>query len=84
MIKLKWSEVRRIYPNQFVKLEILEQRIVNNKKYVDEVAVIKAISDNKEATHELVRAKENILVYHTGNEEIVIEIKNVKGYRGIV
>ncbi len=81
---MKWSEVRRIYPNQFVKLEILEQRIVNNKKYVDEVAVIKAISDNKEATHELVRAKENILVYHTGNEEIVIEIKNVKGYRGIV
>ena len=80
---MKWSEVRRIYPDQFVKLEILEYHMVDNKKYIDEVAVIRALENNKEATHEFVRAKENILVYHTGNDEIVVEVRNIKGYRGI-
>jgi hypothetical protein len=46
------------------------------------MAVIEAYEDNEEATKELVRAKDDILVYHTGNEKIDIEIKQIFGYRG--
>lgn len=79
-----WEEVRKIYPNQFVKVQILQSHVEGNKKYIDDMAVIKAIKDSKEATRELVTAEEGILVYHTGNEEIVLEIRSIKGYRGAV
>lgn len=47
---MQWEEVRRIYPNQYVKLQILASRTEGNTKYVDEVALIKSIQDPKEAT----------------------------------
>ncbi|MDF2663725.1 MAG: hypothetical protein K0Q94_6516 [Paenibacillus sp.] len=37
---MQWEEVRKIYPDQYVKLQILEFRIEGNTKYVDEVALI--------------------------------------------
>lgn len=80
---MKWGEVRRLYPNRFVKLKILKWHMAGNQKYIEDMAVIKAFEDNREATKELVRSKDDILVYHTGNEDIVVEIKNIKGYRRI-
>ena len=81
---MKWDEARKLYPSQYVKLEILESQIRDNKKYVTDVAVIKPFYDKKEATQELINLKGNTLVYHTDNEDIVLEVKNIKGYRGIV
>ncbi|MDO9535234.1 MAG: hypothetical protein Q7J85_07880 [Bacillota bacterium] len=80
---MKWKEVRNIYPNMFVKLKVLNSHIDGNKRYVEDVAVIKAFDDNKEATRELVRARDDVIVYHTGNEKIEIEIKKIFGYRGV-
>lgn len=80
---MKWSEVRNTYPDQFVKLQILESYIKGNKKYIDEVAVIKALNNGKEATTELVHSKDDVLVYHTKNKEIIIELRNITGYRGL-
>ena len=81
---MKWEEVRKIYPDKFVKLQILDSHIENNIRYIDDMAVIKAYNDDKEATRELVRAKNDIIVYHTGKERIEIEIKNIFGYRGAI
>jgi len=81
---MKWEEVRKLYPNKFVKLQILEYHMEGNKKYIDDMAVIKVIEDNREATRELVRAKDNTLVYHTANESITLEVKNMRAYRGII
>ena len=81
---MKWDEVRKIYPDKFVKLQILESHIENNIRYIDEMAVIKAFEDDKEATRELVRAKDDIIVFHTGKVKIEIEIKNIFGYRGAI
>jgi hypothetical protein len=81
---MKWEEVRKIYPNKFVKLQIIESHLDGNIRYIEDMAVIKAFDDNKEATRELVRAKDDILVYHTGNEKIQVEIKKIFGYRGVV
>jgi len=81
---MKWEEVRKIYPNKFVKLQIIESHMDGNIRHIDDMAVIKAFDDNKEATRELVRAKDDILVYHTGKEKIEVEIKQIFGYRGVV
>ena len=81
---MKWEEVRKIYPDRFVKIQILDSHIEDNIRYVDDMAVIKAFENNKEATRELVRAVDDILVYHTGKEKIEVEIKQIFGYRGAI
>jgi len=81
---MKWEEVRKIYPDKFVKVQILKDHIKDNVRYIDDMAVIKAFEDNKEATRELVRATDDILVYHTGKEKIEVEIKQIFGYRGAI
>lgn len=81
---MQWEEVRRIYPDQYVKLQILASHTEGNMKYVDEVALIKAIHDPKEATQELLRSKGGLLVSHTSNEELKIELRPLRGLRGVV
>lgn len=81
---MKWEEVRKIYPNSFVKIKILKAHIRDNIRYIDDMAVIEAFEDNVEATRELVRAKNDILIYHTSNEMIEIKIKSIFGYRGVI
>lgn len=80
---MKWDEVRHIYPNQYVKLNILDFHVEDNKKIVTDVALINTINDSKTATQELLKSKGDTIVYHTGSEEIVIEIRNHTGLRGV-
>ena len=75
---MKWSEVKELYPNQFVKFEIIESHEDEKYKYVDDVAVIKAIKDGHEAMKEFTRCKNGQLVYSTAKEDVVIEkVKNI-------
>lgn len=75
---MEWNEVRKLYPNRFVKLQILSSRIENQVRYIDDMAVIQAYDDNKEATRELVRSKDDILVYHTSHLKIEVPIIKIK------
>ncbi len=79
---MQWNEVRKLYPNRFVKLQILKSRIENEVRFVDDMAVIQVFENEKEATRELVRSKDDMLVYHTGKEKIEIQIKHLFGFRG--
>jgi hypothetical protein len=81
---MKWEEVRKTYPDKFVKLQILESHMEEDKKYIDEMAIVKVIEDNREATKELVNSKDNTLVYHTGNESIYVIVRNIRGYSGVI
>lgn len=81
-VLMKWEEVRTTYPNKFVKLQILEYHLEGNKKIIDDMAVIKIIDDNKSATKELMNCEEGTVVYHTANEKINVEVKNIRAYRG--
>lgn len=78
---MQWQEVRNIYPDQYVLLEILNSHTENSMQYVDEVALIKAIQDPDEATKELLKCRDNNIVYHTGQEEIAIELRRNPLYR---
>lgn len=78
---MKWQEVRELYPNKFVVFKILESHVIGNKEYVDDVAVIKAISDGKEAMKEFIDCKPGQLVYSTKNEEVIIQLVENIGIR---
>lgn len=78
---MKWQELRNLYPDQFVKFEIVESHIEKDKEYVDEVASIKAISDGKEAMKEFQKCKQGQFVYSTKNESVVIELIKHIGIR---
>ena len=71
---MKWQEVRELYPNKFVKIEVIESHVVDEKEYVDEVAVIKAIEDTKEAMREIVKCKNKEIIYSTKNKEFIIDV----------
>lgn len=80
---MKWEEVRKIYPNQFVKLEVLASHIEEDKKYIDNVAIIGTIEE-KDATKELMNCTDNTIVYHTNNEKITLTIRKRIGLRRTV
>lgn len=81
---MKWEEVRKIYPDRFVLLQILESHIEGDRKYIDDVAIIRAIDDSKEATRELVHGKPGTLVYHTANQRIEVLIRTRVGFREVM
>ncbi|BBN97624.1 hypothetical protein [Sporolactobacillus terrae] len=80
---MKWEEVRKLYPNQYVKLNILDFYLENDKKIVTDVALINLIEDSQLATRELLKSKGDTIVYHTGSEKIVIEVRIPTGLRGM-
>jgi hypothetical protein len=81
MLGMKWSEVRESFPNQFVLVEELASHIENDRVYVDDVAVVRAVPDD-EATKTLMQCKNKLFVYHTNNDSIVIELRRRPGLRG--
>ncbi|PNT91065.1 hypothetical protein [Clostridium thermosuccinogenes] len=81
---MKWEEVRKLCPNTYVLLEEIKSHIDGNKKFVDEVALIRTIEYPKEAIRELVKVKGKQFAYHTGNDIIVMEIVKKPGYKGAI
>ena len=78
---MKWEEVRNLYPNQYVKLNILDFYLEDDRKIVTDVALINVIEDSKLATKELLKSKGDTIVYHTGSEKIVIELRTPSLYK---
>ena len=64
---MKWSKVRQLYPNQFVKFKIVESHEDDKYRYVDDVAAIKEIKDGHEAMKKFTKCKNDQLVYSTVN-----------------
>jgi len=77
---MKWDEVRTIYPNQFVKFEILQSKKSDDQEEISEVAVIGPVSE-EDATHELLKSKNNTLVYHTSHDKVIVRIRKSIGLR---
>jgi len=77
---MKWQEAQKIYPDQFVKFEILSSFEQDNKEIVDDIALIGPVKD-EDATHELLNSKNKILVYHTSKDRIELTIRRYIGLR---
>ncbi len=73
---MKWDEVRKIYPDRFVLLMSLDEHIENNKKYIDDVVVVRVLND-KEAGNVLVRCKGKNFVFHTSKPKLEMDIVRI-------
>ncbi len=80
---MTWQEARKLYPDQFIKFEIVESHIVGDKEIVDEIAIIKPITDGKIAMKEFVSRKEGQFVYSTKNETLIIQLIKHVGIRSV-
>lgn len=78
---MTWDEVRKLYPDQFVKFRVVESHVEGDKEYVDEVAIIKAVNDGKEAMKEFIHRKEGEYVYSTKNKNLIIDLVKHIGIR---
>lgn len=67
---MKWEKVRRLYPDQYVLLKEFKSHIVGNKKFIDDVALIQAFNDQKEAVTEMIKSSDRTFVYHTSSKEL--------------
>ncbi|NRD76619.1 hypothetical protein HPT25_03825 [Bacillus sp. BRMEA1] len=76
---MKWSSIRKMYPNRFVKLKALTSKVAGGKEIIEDVALIEAVDDEK-ATRELLNSKGDEFVYHTAHENIVLEIRQDMGF----
>jgi hypothetical protein len=72
--KMKWQQVRELFPDQFVLFSILDYTEQEDKKIVTEVAPIRAVPQ-ADANREFFRAEPGCLVYHTSNENCVIHMR---------
>jgi hypothetical protein len=72
---MKWKEVRELFPDQFVLVSILNYHEEDNKKIIDEVAPIRTISAEN-ANKEFFQAKPGNVVYHTSNQDFVLNEQN--------
>jgi len=79
---MKWEDLRNQYPNTFVKFEVVESHIEEDKEIVDEVAFIKAIKDGKEAMTEHLKCKTGQYVYNTVKDKVEIQLVKYIGVRG--
>lgn len=81
---MKWEEIRSLYPDQWVKLRIINSHKENDYLYIDEMDIIQTISNDKDATHELVNCKGDDIVFHTSHSTIKTKIiKNLGLFRRI-
>lgn len=69
-----------MYPDQFVKLKVLSSHIENYREIIEDMAVIRPVPDES-ATKELLKSKDEDLVYHTSHENIVLEVRQDVGLR---
>ncbi|WEG10777.1 hypothetical protein PU629_11325 [Pullulanibacillus sp. KACC 23026] len=71
---MKWQEVRERFPNQFVRVSILNFHQDGDLKIVDDVAINKTLT-NEEANQEFFKSAPDEIIYHTSNEELIIHIR---------
>ncbi len=71
---MKWQEVRKLFPNQFVLVSILNFHEEEDKKIIDEVAPIRSIPEEN-ANKEFFNVEPGNIVYHTSNEECIVHIR---------
>ena len=86
---MKWSELRKQYPNQFVLVEAISACSQNGKRIIKEMAVIDRYNSVSDAwngykqQHKTFSEKE-LYIFHTSKEQIEVEEQYFIGIRGRV
>lgn len=83
---MNWSEIRLHYPKTWLLVEVLQAHTENDKRILEQLAVINTFSDVQEALKsyaELHQHQPNreLFVLHTDREELDITVRHWFGLR---
>lgn len=84
---MRWSEVRKDYPNMWVVIESMSSNIKDDEETIEEVSVINSYKDSKQAylnyrqIHKQ-QPERNYLFASTQNEKLKVKIQYWAGVRG--
>lgn len=84
---MKWENIRANYPKQWVLIEAIKAHSKNNKRILDDIAVINVFSHSKPAMHSYLNLhhenpERELFVVHTDKETLDITVHKWLGIRG--
>lgn len=83
---MKWSEARENYPNKWLLFEAIEAYSKSGQRVIKDLSVINIFDEGRDALkeysekHKKDKSRE-MYVYHTKNEELIIQERNWIGVR---
>lgn len=85
---MKWKEIRNHYPSQWLLVEALEAHSEEDKRVLDEIAVVDIFPDSKEAMSGYAKLHHQepdreLFVLHTDRETLDITERRWIGIRGV-
>lgn len=78
---MRWEEVRKLHPNSFVKISILESYVIDDSEYVLDLYLHYVIENSSDVFNELKRCNTKQIVYSTYHEDLVIKTSMCYGFR---
>ena len=86
---MKWHEIRKQYPGQFVLVEALKAYSRDNKRYIEDMTVVDCYEDTKKAWEEYKRYRlespaREFYILHTSKEKVEVLEQSFIGVRGRV
>ena len=74
---MKWQEIRKHYPHQWLLVEAIQARSEANKRIVEDMTIVNIYADAREAMHGYVKLHEQapereLYVLHTERETLEI------------
>ena len=84
--RLKWQEIRKQYPNQWVLIEALKANSQKNNREIQDMAVISEYNDSTAAWRgykalHLANPLRELYIFHTSNEQIEVIEDRFTGIR---
>lgn len=85
---MKWDEIRRYYPHQWLLIEAIKAHSDSNHRILEQIAVISTFSDSVTAMKGYVQLhrespERELYVFHTDREQLDITERRWLGIRSI-
>lgn len=84
---MTWEDVKRAFPSQWVLMEALEAETIENKRIVEQMAVVESFNDDGESAfkkyielHKIHKERE-YFIYHTSRDILDIGVKRWLGIK---
>jgi hypothetical protein len=86
---MKWHEIRKQYPEQFVLVEALKAYSRDHKRYIDDMTVVGCYEDTKKAwedykKYRLETPTREFYILHTSKEKIEVLEQPFIRVRGVI
>lgn len=85
---MNWQDVRNHYPQQWILFEAIKAHTEDEKRIVDQIAVINTFPDSNSAIKSYVKLhhespSRELYVFHTSRESLDITVRKWLGIRGV-